>query len=192
MIRAWTKDDYGTPPWLCKALAAHYGEVTLDPCWNGNSEVHPRAGICLTRDVVTGWRSDSQGGTTDVLIGDGLARGWDLAAADASPGLLISERLIFVNPPYSDPGAWLDKARDCLTPILVLINLDSTIPFRAMLSAGARLGLFNKRLAFLKEDGKPKTGYDRSSCLLALNHHARGDLLHPDIAWFRGTGARWT
>jgi hypothetical protein len=143
-------------------------------------------GICLSKADAVGWRPDSQRGTSDVLYGSGLGRSWDLVCEEFRPKTMRNQRLIFVNPPYDDPAPWMDMARSCATPTLVLVNLSMTKAVRSCLQGGARLGLFNKRLAFIAANGKPKPGYDRDSCLLAMGRHAAGDLVDPNVRWFRG------
>ena len=76
---------------------------------------------------------------------------------------------VFVNPPYSNPSAWvmkaIEEARNGLPVVLLLKHDSSTEWFRLLHEAGARFIMINKRL-------KHRTGRSAAfpSVLAVLNH----------------------
>ena len=86
------------------------------------------------------------------LTSDGI-RSTDGLAIDWAPKT-------FVNPPYSDPGPWVDKAireRDKGRFVVLLVRLDtSTEWWLRLVEAGARFIYFYHRLTFLRLDRTPR------------------------------------
>ena len=90
-------------------------------------------------------------GKEDVMYRDGLSIEW------------WNKRHIYVNPPYSEPHKWVDKALDELlianmngkqyTCVLLLKHDSSTRWFRRLHEAGAHMMLISERLSF--QTGKP-------------------------------------
>tara|TARA_R100000329_G_C7617631_1_gene219419 strand:- start:1044 stop:1469 length:426 start_codon:yes stop_codon:yes gene_type:complete len=90
-------------------------------------------------------------GKEDVMYRDGLSIDW------------WNQRHVYVNPPYSEPHKWVDKALDELlianmngkpyTCVMLLKHDSSTRWFRRLHEAGAHLMLISERLSF--QTGRP-------------------------------------
>lgn len=97
-------DDYNTPPEVLEVVR-RLGHIALDPCSNEFSQVGARM-VC---DVDT----------------DGLGADWALATDPAWGG-----GLVFVNPPFSQLSAWVEKCiteaqRGCEIILLAPAGLDT-------------------------------------------------------------------
>lgn len=181
--RVWTGDDWATPRWLVEAIRGHYGEITLDPCWNAHAVTEPM--VALTIEDSDYQQAGPRGQAC--ALADGLSVSWRGASEGASL-YRRSMQLVFVNPPYSEPAPWFRKAvEESQTglPVLLLVKLDPTRAFHEALAAGAHLGLFRRRLAHVGADGKEAGGSNVVSCLLSLGEHVRPLLAHPDVVWRR-------
>jgi phage N-6-adenine-methyltransferase len=77
---AWSNDDWNTPPEVLE-LVRRVNLITLDPCSNQWSQVG--AEVAITQEQ-----------------GSGLDCDWWQSAGKG---------LVYVNPPYSDPGVWVAK-----------------------------------------------------------------------------------
>lgn len=117
--REFTSDDWGTPQIIVDVLNA-LGGVALDPCSNLWSIV----GAARTYDLDRGE--------------DGLALPW------TGPG----EGLTYVNPPYSNPVAWMKKAAQGDGEVILLVNYDSTRAWREWGWGADAITFFYKRLKF--------------------------------------------
>ena len=70
------------------------------------------------------------------------------------------ENKVFVNPPYSNPRPWVEKAikthRETSTTIVMLLRHDSSTQwFRMLKEAGARFLMIEGRLTFKGPNSKP-------------------------------------
>lgn len=106
------KDDWGTPP----EIFEHYNEIfdfTLDPAASGKNHltkwfcISPEEYEVMARGDLTLW-GDTYKGCVAV---DGLKFDW------------AGER-IFLNPPYSDPGPWVQKAATSGALVVALLPCD--------------------------------------------------------------------
>ncbi len=75
-------------------------------------------------------------------------------------GLLINWRTpAFVNPPYSSPNLWVDKAiqeQNKGVDVVMLVRCDpSTKWYKKLIEAGSHIAYFNERLKFSESKGSP-------------------------------------
>jgi hypothetical protein len=70
-----------------------------------------------------------------------------------------SDRLVFVNPPYSDPGPWVAKAAAHLGPIVLLLPNDPTTEWWQAYATLFRVTPLGQRIRFLSGS----LGYGRLS-----------------------------
>ena len=118
--RPFTTDDWATPRVIVDVLDA-LGGVALDPCSNPWSIVGAKRTYSLDRGE------------------DGLVLPW------TGPG----EGLTYVNPPYSDPGAWMMKAAQGDGEVILLVNYDATKAWRDWGWPSDAVTFFFKRLKFI-------------------------------------------
>lgn len=168
-------DTWMSPIDVVMACVRAWGRPALDPCWHPNSPVPAMRAICLPVNVDADAALDIRARRdVSVMRGDGLMfswRSWTIA-----PGAWI-----WLNPPYSDPGPWLDKLVRCGRPACALVKADpSTEAWADSVWHGSdRVGFFRKRLAF----GGPSDGSAKFPCALVLY----GGLSVPDVdvVWTR-------
>lgn len=123
-----------TPPEVYKACEEAWGRPDLDPCWCPQSPVRPHVafhqhGIFATLGV-------------EAHEVDGLSADWRLCSTPRG--------WVWLNPPYSKPGPWLEKAVDSNLPVVALLKCDpSTRWWNDWVWEEARcVGFFRKRLRF--------------------------------------------
>ena len=102
-------------------------------------------------EMFKGWFDPCPLVPKDELVANGLNSVW------------WKHRHVYVNPPYSEPHLWVDKALEELfqanmagkpfTCVLLLKHDSSTRWFRALHEAGAHMMLISERLSF--QTGKP-------------------------------------
>lgn len=118
------------------------GPVVLDPCGHPASIV----GAALSIDAIDGL--------------DGLAFDWDC------------EGLVFVNPPYSDLGSWLDKcaieSKRIGIEIVVLCppRVDTKAFHKSVFGVATAIAFPVGRIAFVHPSGAIRGGNDTPSCLI--------------------------
>lgn len=133
-------DSLGTPGWVL-GLVRSMGPIALDPCSNQWSTV----------GALTSWSLHSGD--------DGLAQAWGpVANIDGS---------IYVNPPYSRPMPWIDRAieaRASGSEVFLLLKHDPSTKWSAKLrgSQDARCD-FHRRITF--EGGAHKSGMMASTMI---------------------------
>ena len=68
-------------------------------------------------------------------------------------GAWPTDKPVFLNPPYSDPGPWLERAAKHPGPIVCLVKLDPSTLWWQMNVGGFRVVLVGQRLRFLNGSG---------------------------------------
>lgn len=150
-LAEYTSDDWLTPPIIYDAFD-EMGGVGLDPCSNPASRVDARFRFiheAHERIVQSSWARY----TGQVLRGkDGLLDSWD------------GYGLVYVNPPYSDPAPWVEKAaHEGAEVVLLLPAATGTRWWHKYVKMADVILFWEGRIKFLDPlDGKPK-------------HPARGD-----------------
>lgn len=184
-------DNWCTPSWLTDAI----GEVDLDPCSNPASTV----------------RLSSPGKTLSLEKGeDGLAYGWasipliyQVPAGSLLPytahylghsatSAVQYPETAFVNPPYSNPMPWCERAVEFWTQggsVLLLLKLDPTTKWWAKLwdCPGFSPHLFRKRIKF---SGAPNVA-PWPSALVSLTHLVESAHFRNVIARLKLAGHIW-
>lgn len=137
-MRSWTKDDYITPPWFLDLVRKVY-EIPKEEMYEGGAP-------CYILDLAgdNPWM-----GTPDrfMLVEDGLG----MPASGAWEE-------IFINPPYSNIGPWVDKAfefHDKGSAVLLLLPANTDTKWFHKLAERAQLCFWKGRIKFLKpnQDG---------------------------------------
>lgn len=59
-----------------------------------------------------------------------------------------TDRVVFLNPPYSDPGPWVRKARDHPGPVILLLKADPSTVWWQESVAAFRVTFIGQRLRF--------------------------------------------
>ena len=126
-------DDLGTPAWIIEHVRAMVGSIELDPCANpwSNEIVQPEYGIS---------KHDGM---------DGLFRWSEIAT-----------RNVWLNPPYSNPKPWAQRAVEAADDgleVFALMKLDPSTEWSRILRERPRAVCdFHKRIRF--EGGKYAAG----------------------------------
>lgn len=151
-----TKNDHWcTPPELLARVRA-VGPIALDPCGNDHDVVE--ASVCiLPAPAVDG---DTRRNATAMFC-DGLAVDWSGLGDDG---------VVFVNPPYSDPRPWVEKAvAEADRAVLLLPGATDARWFHALLDCERATVAFSVgRFSFLKE-GKRGRANRQGSVLAVLS-----------------------
>jgi hypothetical protein len=89
-------------------------------------------------------------------------------------GAWPTDRVVFLNPPYSDPAPWLSKASKHRGPIVCLVKSDHSTEWWQRYSPGWRIVRVGQRLRFLNG------GSEENSANF------------PSELWFRGWPPIWS
>lgn len=140
-------DHWNTPPAVLDPIARFWPSgIDLDPCSNPTSVVRAGCGI-MEPD-------------------DGLAATPWWSRTEAVPAL------VYVNPPYSKPGPWVERAAKesasglCHVIMLVPVSIATNWWADHVWPHAAAVGFMRKRVAFLDERGKPVSGNRFETALL--------------------------
>jgi hypothetical protein len=140
-------DNWFTPAHILTAVEAALGSIDLDPCCHPSAPAYLRASRAYCL---------SHGE-------DGLAAPWDA-------------QTVFVNPPYSDVGPWLERCRIATTKGARCVALVPTRPeTRAwrrsvfLADSGAWIVQQTGRIRFLGSDGKTHGNGMVTTCFVTWN-----------------------
>lgn len=138
-----TGDSWTTPAEVFEPLVDAYGVPALDPCWAPGAVRAQR--VCSLDGSRPQWGDPPR--AADLVGTDGLAVDWLEAARGGGED---DVDWIFLNPPYSNPGPWLERLVRSGCPGVALIKGDpSTKWWDKWVWGYARcVGWFRHRLRF--------------------------------------------
>jgi len=148
-------DEWRTPGWLFGIAQAEFGSFDTD--------------LAATAD--------------NALVPNYITKVED-ALSPALHWPSFGERL-WCNPPYSRIGPWLEKAAACKHSVERIVFLipspNGESRDRLLFEHASRLIFFDKRISFLMEDGRPKNGNPRGSCLAEFSARQDGALINTQL-----------
>jgi hypothetical protein len=130
----WKTDDWCTPPEVM-ALVRELGPVALDPCGNRWSHEQVRS--------------------TEALLHEGLRLNW-CDSWRTEPG-----DLVWVNPPYSNPGPWVERCIEAAAAgrqVLLLIPVGTSKACHLALRSCSAVLLWAGRIKFWRPDAEGNVG----------------------------------
>ena len=142
-------DEWFTPRRILDWLPS----ITLDPCWSPHSHVRPTMAI------------DCRDGR------DGLLERWDL--------FMAHDGCVFVNPPYSDCAAWVEKcareARVAVLPIVALVPAYAGDQYwhRAVWGRASWVAFLRGRVRFDTRHGRAASAASFTSALICWRDDGR-------------------